>query len=343
MEGWDKASKGPMPLLFTPNIREVIDLDTVNQRATLRIDYCCDYIDDGALEVDESLPEGYRIKEGHFSPQIRIHNLIEALAEPQETFWVSFIGPRVCVSVYFTQLAVVYCPMNLLEFPFDCQTIPLEFMSDSFSSEHIEFRVRMASDPVQDLDSGVFLDKQLAQDSFPAFRFTGVSISLRIRDYAHLRHYSYCSKYGLLTLNVQCSRDPHYYIYRIVLMQLMVSILKMMTSLIPLEDYNTKMGWDGSLFLTLVAFSFVIAQEVPKVSYTTRIDKLVISASVLMIVDILVELVLAFLANTAIPDQASLLDAVDTWRAIFYLVLLTACTAWFFLPMHTHRAAGNTK
>lgn len=306
-------------------------------QATLRIDYCADWIDDGALEVDAGAPEGYKLKEGHFSPKIRIYNLIEALSEPDETFWVGSINGRLCVSVYFTQLAVVFCPMNLLEFPFDHQCLPVEFMSDIFSSESIKYHVRMTSDPVKDLESCIFLDHAMAQESFPSFRFTGVKISLRIRNYAHLAHHSYCSKYGLLTLHVDCSRDPYYYIYRIVVLQLMVSILKMATSLIPLEDYNTKMGWDGSLFLTLVAFNFVIAQEVPKVSYTTRIDKLVISASILMIVDILTELVLAYLATTTMPDQTQLLDAVDTWRAVVYLVLLTALTLWFFLPLHTNR------
>ena len=120
-------------------------------------------------------------------------------------------------------------------------------------------------------------------------------------------------------------------------MQLMVSMLKMATSFVPLIDYNTKMSWDGSLFLTLVAFSFVIAQEVPKVAYTTRIDKLVIAASVLMIVDILAELVLAFLANSVMPDQIELLDSLDSWRALTYMVCLSAVTLWFFLPMHSQR------
>ena len=101
MDGWDKTTLGPIPLLLTPCVREIIDIDTVSQRATLRIDYCCDWVDDGALEIDEAGHEGYkrsssastsgyRLKEGpHFKPCIRVNNLVEALTEPQEEFWVS--------------------------------------------------------------------------------------------------------------------------------------------------------------------------------------------------------------------------------------------------------------
>jgi hypothetical protein len=90
-----------------------------------------------------------------------------------------------------------------------------------------------------------------------------------------------------------------------------------------------------------VAFSFVIAQEVPKVAYTTRIDKLVIAASVLMIVDILAELVLAFLANSVMPTETELLDSLDSWRALTYMALFSAVTLWFFLPLYSKRVLKN--
>lgn len=67
----------------------------------------------------------------------------------------------------------------------------------------------------------------------------------------------------LTTLLSLCAR---YYILRIVSVLLMVSVLKVCTSFVPLTDYNTKMGWDGGLFLTLVAFNYVVANEVPKVN-----------------------------------------------------------------------------
>jgi hypothetical protein len=230
-------------------VREIIDIDSVNQRATVRIDIVSDWIDDGALVLDESGQEGYkrsssaatcgyRLKEmPHFKPQLRVNNLVEALTEPQEEFWVSCVQvdgrQRICISCYFTQLVVVFCPMNLLEFPFDAQVIPIELVSDSFPADCIEFRVRMQRDRVKDLEGGVFLDQAVAERTFPAFNFDGIALTYHIREYAHLAHYSYSSAYGVLSLKIHCSRDPYYYLYRIVVMQLMVSVLKMATSLVP--------------------------------------------------------------------------------------------------------------
>ena len=104
--------------------------------------------------------------------------------------------------------------MNLLEFPFDAQVIPIEFVSDSFPSDCIEFRVKAQHDLVKDLDGGVFLDGAIAERTFPAFKFDGISLSYHDRQYAHLSHYSYSSSYGVLSLKIHCSRDPYYYLYR---------------------------------------------------------------------------------------------------------------------------------
>ena len=104
--------------------------------------------------------------------------------------------------------------MNLLEFPFDAQVIPIELVSDSFPSDCIEYRVKTQGDLIEDLKGGVFLDQAIAENTFPAFKFDGISISYHNREYAHLGHYSYSNSYGVLSLRIHCSRDPNYYLYR---------------------------------------------------------------------------------------------------------------------------------
>ena len=75
-------------------------------------------------------------------------------------------------------------------------------------------------------------------------RFTGISFKSESRDYAYLRHYSssqrHQSRFTILSLVLHADRIPTYYLYRIVSVMLLVTTLKLCTSLVPLVDYNTK-------------------------------------------------------------------------------------------------------
>ncbi len=61
------------------------------------------------------------------------------------------------------------------------------------------------------------------------------------------------------------TRHPGFKV-KIAFVLMMVSGLKLCTSLIPFTDYNSKMQWDGGLFLALVSFNYIVAGEVPKAS-----------------------------------------------------------------------------
>ena len=93
-------------------------------------------------------------------------------------------------------------------------------------------------------------ENPLHTDPHAQTRFTGISFASEERDYAYLRHYS-CqnSRYQIVSLRLHCTRDPTYYVFRIVGVMLMVSVLKLCTSLVPLVDYNTKVGFSqGNCF-----------------------------------------------------------------------------------------------
>ena len=44
LSGYDFSTRGPFPVLVTPCIREVLDIDTVMQRATIVLDICMDWV-----------------------------------------------------------------------------------------------------------------------------------------------------------------------------------------------------------------------------------------------------------------------------------------------------------
>jgi len=75
-------------------------------------------------------------------------------------------------------------------------------------------------------------------------RFTGISFRSEARYYAYLRHYSHYKKYEthftILSLVLHADRIPTFYLYRIAGVMLLVTALKLCTSLVPLADYNTK-------------------------------------------------------------------------------------------------------
>ena len=68
-------------MLLTPCVTEVLEVDNVGQRATVVLNICMDWVDDGALEEDGE--GGYRLKaeyldeETAFRPDLMINNLVE--------------------------------------------------------------------------------------------------------------------------------------------------------------------------------------------------------------------------------------------------------------------------
>ncbi len=119
MEGHASAVNGPLPVLLTPCVREIFDVDTVSQRATLLLEVCIDWVDDGVLEsVGSSGSIGggattYRLKDGVdmggalFHPCVVLNNVIEEISEREEHFSINTIAGRPVLSLFFSQIVLV--------------------------------------------------------------------------------------------------------------------------------------------------------------------------------------------------------------------------------------------
>lgn len=101
--------------------------------------------------------------------------------------------------------------MDLRQFPFDAQNLSVEFCSFYWNSSFIQFVVPRTGHPSSDLASAVFLDPGVAAQSFPSFKFTGVTFEHGDRAYSYLEHYdSDNGLYGHVSMRIRCERDPTY-------------------------------------------------------------------------------------------------------------------------------------
>jgi hypothetical protein len=78
------------------------------------------------------------------------------------------------------------------------------------------------------------------------------------------------------TVTLQVKREPAYFVNNIVAIMTMLSLLGMVVFALPADSLNDRVGVILTLLLTAVAFKLVISDSIPKVGYSTLIDRFVL-------------------------------------------------------------------
>jgi len=206
--------------------------------------------------------------------------------------------------------------MNLRDFPFDVQELPVNISSDWLASDM----------------SFVFVNDPVVKDS-GEYTLTGVNVETLEHHYANLARYDFQHEgYHEISVKFQFARNPIYYLRGLFLIINLVLLISSFTFWIDPSDVGTRASLSSTMFLTLVAFHFVILDSLPKVAYSTRLDKWIVGCYALMFYSNASDILLYRLAtkDTEICDQVCApLDYA--FFAIFLLVQL--CNGvWFIFP-----------
>lgn len=86
-------------------------------------------------------------------------------------------------------------------------------------------------------------------------------------------------------MRIGMQRSWGYYIWNVLLVVVMLMVLSWVTYSIPMtgvSDVDTRMNLSITLFLAMVAFLFVTRERLPKISYLTVLDEVLIVAFLLV-------------------------------------------------------------
>jgi hypothetical protein len=207
-------------------------------------------------------------------------------------------------------LVRIMADFDLRRFPFDRQR--LELVVESFRW------------PV---DSLVFVAEPRATDfahdfSMPEWRIERVGT--RVETSHALRS---AEPFSHLVLEIDVAREGGYYLWKILLPVGVIVVLSWSIFWMSDESAVNRIRLTATGVLTIVAYHFVVSQDLPHIGYLTLLDKVMIVSFLLLAISVLPSLVVSYVRKDDMP-RAKRIDRVS--RIVFpaaYLVLLLLIVA----------------
>lgn len=145
------------------------------------------------------------------------------------------------------------------------------------------------------------------------------------------------SRGDVVLILLRIERLASYYMYNIGVFAFFISLSALSVAGLNPEDFSDRQNTALTLMLTIVAFKFILAQQLPPVSYLTLLDMYIMICFLVIIVVLLENVVLVMLIGYSDGDVLSRIDMIfNVLLASFWIVghaiLLFAPNEWFRHP-----------
>jgi hypothetical protein len=205
--------------------------------------------------------------------------------------------------------------LDLRRFPFDEQTLPLWIESFRYD------RSALVLTPLQGHDL-------VSPRAFLAeWNILGASQKLDIDEYNPDRR-----PYSRYNFEIRVRRNAGFYVWNIFLPLLLIAVIAWSVFWIAPEDIATRTGISITALLTAIAFSLVIGDSRPRVSYITFMDAVFLSAYVLIFLAAAGSVFgHVLIRRSGSPDRAERLSQICRWAFPLVLVVSNLVIAGVFL------------
>jgi len=148
-------------------------------------------------------------------------------------------------------------PLDLHHFPFDKQTVRINFESACCDITQVVFQPASAD----------FVETMLADD----LQVTEWTIIGRGVEVVPNYYSNYVATYSSMNVMVQLERQPDFYMFKIVAGSILLVYMGLAVFVIEVHEPD-RMNGCIAVFLALIAFVFATAADMPAIAYQTRID-----------------------------------------------------------------------
>lgn len=205
-------------------------------------------------------------------------------------------------------------PMDLHNFPMDQQTLMVHVVAAGLSEQHVKM-VPLAKEDVE--VSGI-------AENFSVPDFEVLTWEANQQPY-----FPHKGKWGSAGYQMQIAveRSSTYYTLKVIVPLCLIVIMSWLPRWIDPEQIGTNIGISTTAFLTLVAYLFAITVLLPRVSYITRIDRFILSSTLLVFASLI-----QTVANTSMVQgsKKALVKKSDRWSRVVYPILLLVVLAVSF-------------
>ena len=140
-------------------------------------------------------------------------------------------------------------------------------------------------------------------------------------------------------LSFGISRDPSFYIWNVALFHFVLVLLSCFTCSIDFLDFGARSQVTYTLLLTLVAFKFVVATFVPKISYLTYLDRYSLFSVFMLGLNIAENFAVAMAGSEDAESADRLFFAAFAgfWLLFHIMLIVFTKTGWFYADWETVR------
>ncbi len=192
-------------------------------------------------------------------------------------------------------------PLNLRDFPFDSQMLPIKIVSLLYGPKEIEFSVN---------ESTTGRRKDLT--------ITGWTIKLE--EPRITKEYIAPQNRNLSRIDfwIQAQRDMGFFTWKMVVPIGLIVFMSWIPFWIDPSQVGPRSGISTATVFTIIAFTFSLSLLLPRVDYLTRLDKFVTFSTILVFLTLGI---VVFSSRLASIDKKTLALTIDRWARFIHIAL----------------------
>lgn len=202
--------------------------------------------------------------------------------------------------------------LDLADFPFDSQKFEVDLVSVGHTPEEVQF-------VLDELDESGISD----QFSLPDWHVTGH----KAWGY-NGTIFKGMEPIPMFTISLEAKRYTWYYLVKVIMPLLMIVAMSWIVFWIDPDQASIQIGAATTSMLTLIAYRFTIDRLVPAVSYLTRMDEFILSATILVFITLCEAVTTSVMTKHGKSDLAL---KIDKWFRFIIPVSFIALTVHAFV------------
>ena len=196
---------------------------------------------------------------------------------------------------------------DLRRFPFDRQILNLQVESFAWDRDHLRF---IHDETISGFSEGIAIPEWNIVDVVGGVK----EVSVMKSDTPFARY----------ILEIEISRKPGFYLWKVFLPLVLIVALSWSVFWMTDERFSNRSRISATGVLTIVAYQFAFAKDLPRIGYLTLLDQIMIGSFVLLAVTVL-ESLMVDRANKTDSSEAKRIDRTSRWLfPVVYAALLIA-------------------
>jgi hypothetical protein len=359
-EDWYSSKPGDLvEVLFKFFVSELYEVNSVSQTAKISLFYTMYWRDDRVAERDYSVKDqdawdAYCFKkqvdrEKIWTPEIEIINCGgddgELTQDAREI--VNIPGKGQFVIMHMMYKGDIQLNLDMKEFPFDRMSIPIKFRSALYPAS--ELVMKFDGDSLLDLNNlmPTCMDQRVEHPEFYIRCLQAYSIRHVYPMIAELEgenHATYCE----FRIELFLERKFGFCLNKVWIPFTFILIMDLCCYLLLQSDISNRNNIGLTLFLTAVALKFAVSDNLPKISYQTRMDKYILCIyGIMATIYVQNYVVYRFYGLENLEIESVLDDKLSSLQKgfiAFIMAVIGIINVWFLYPLlHVGKPSKEVK